>query len=394
MAEVASQGSFAARPNPNIPDAGVTLGVRAFKLTSFDSPEERKFTMLTKHTLIALALGIALGAFSIPAVGQNDSGVVAEIAGRNVTAEELQEREAGKLLQARYKYYLAERDALDQFIDDQLLEMQAKKESVSLDELFKRHISVHVQEPTEDQLRFYYEGVQTDESYEKARSNIIDTVHQLRTKKARDAYIAELRAEYGVVIELVQPIAHVEVGSAPRLGPENAPVQIIEFADYECPYCQEVNEDLARLREQFPNQVSLVYKDFPLPMHPLAAKAAQAARCAGAQGKFWEYHDSLFRTKKLQMSQLKEEARALKLDTARFDQCLDGGEQTAPVKKDSQEGQRLGLQGTPSFFINGHFMSGAIGYTKLRETVMQELGPTLAKKQRAALVPSKDAEKK
>ena len=350
--------------------------------------------MLTKHTLIALGLGIALGAFSIPAVGQNDSGVVAEIAGRKVTADELQEKEAGKLLQARYKYYLAERDALDQFIDDQLLEMQAKKESVSLDELFKRHISVHVQEPTEDQLRFYYEGVQTDESYEKARSNIIDTVHQLRTKKARDAYIAELRAEYRVVIELVQPIAHVEVGNAPRLGPENAPVQIIEFADYECPYCQEVNEDLARLREQFPNQVSLVYKDFPLPMHPLAAKAAQAARCAGAQGKFWEYHDSLFQTKKLQMSQLKEEARALKLDTARFDQCLDGGEQTAPVKKDSQEGQRLGLQGTPSFFINGHFMSGAIGYTKLRETVMQELGPTLAKKQRAALVPSKDAEKK
>jgi protein-disulfide isomerase len=350
--------------------------------------------MLTKHTLIALGWGIALGAFSIPAVGQNDSAVVAEIAGRKVTANELQEKQAGKLLQAQYKYYLAERDALEQFIDDQLLEMQAKKESVTLDELFKRHISVHVQEPTEDQLRFYYEGVQTDEPYVKARSNIIDTVHQLRMKKARDAYIAELRAEYGVVIELSQPVAHVEAGNAPRLGPENAPVQIIEFADYECPYCQEVNEDLNRLREQFPNQVSLVYKDFPLPMHPLAAKAAQAARCAGAQGKFWEYHDSLFQTKKIQMSQLKEEARALKLDTARFDQCLDNGEQSAPVKKDSQEGQRLGLQGTPSFFINGHFMSGAIGYTKLRETVMQELGPTLAKKQRAALAPSKDAEKK
>jgi protein-disulfide isomerase len=351
--------------------------------------------MLTKHALIALGLGIALGAFSIPAVGQNDSAVVAEIAGRKVTANELQEKQAGKLLQAQYKYYLAERDALDQFIDDQLLEMQAKKESVSLDELFKRHISIHVQEPTEDQLRFYYEGVQTDEPYEKARSNIIDTVHQLRMKKARDAYIAELRTEYGVVIELSQPVAHVDAGNAPRLGPENAPVQIIEFADYECPYCQEVNEDLRRVREQFPNQVSLVYKDFPLPMHPLAPKAAQAARCAGAQGKFWEYHDSLFQTKKLQMSQLKEEARALKLDSARFDQCLDSGEQIAPVKKDSQEGLRLGLQGTPSFFINGHFMSGAIGYMKLRETVMQELAAAnAAKNKTAALVPSTDEVKK
>ena len=198
--------------------------------------------MSTKYTLIALGLGMALGAFSIPAVGQNDSIVVAEIAGRKVTAHELEDKQAGKLLQAKYKYYLAQRDALDQFIDDQLLEMQAKKEGVTLDELFKRHVASAVPEPTEDQLRFYYEGVQTDESYEAARSKIIDTVHQLRIKKAHDTYIAELRGQYGVVVELDQPKAKVEVGNAPRLGPATAPVQIIEFADYECPYCQKVNE--------------------------------------------------------------------------------------------------------------------------------------------------------
>jgi protein-disulfide isomerase len=351
--------------------------------------------MSTKYSLIALGLGLALGAFSIPAMGQTDSGVVAEIAGRKVTSEELEHKQAGKLLQAKYKYYLAERDVLDQFIADQLLEMQAKKEGVSLDELFKRHVAVNVPEPTEDQLRFYYEGVQTDESYETARPNIIATVKQLRTKKATEAYIADLRGQYGVVVELSQPSAHVEVGKdAPRLGPEDAPVQIVEFADYECPHCQKVNEDLAKLRQQFGSYVSVVYKDFPLPMHPMAARAAEAARCAGAQGKFWEFHDALFQTKKLQALQLKEEARTLKLDGERFDKCLDGGEQIAPVKKDSEEGQRLGIQGTPSFFINGHFMSGAIGYNKLREMVMQELGPTLAKKQSVALVPSHDAEKK
>jgi protein-disulfide isomerase len=347
--------------------------------------------MSTKYAVIALGLRLALGAFPISAVGQNDSGVVAEIAGRKVTSEELEHKQAGKLLQAKYKYYLAERDALDQFIDDQLLEMQAQKEGVTLDDLLKRHVAIQVPEPTEDQLRFYYEGVQTDESYESARPNILDTVRQLRTKKARNTYVAELRGQYGVVVELNQPSAHVEVGNAPRLGPENAPVQIIEFADYECPYCQKVNEDLARLREQFGSQVSVVYKDFPLPMHPLAARAAEAAHCAGAQGKFWEFHDSLFQTKRLQMSDLKQQALALRLDTARFDQCLNGGEQIDPVKIDAQEGKRLGLQGTPSFFINGHFMSGAIGYMKLRETVMQELGAvTTAKKQSAALLLSKD----
>lgn len=350
--------------------------------------------MSTKYARIVFGLEIALGICSIPAVGQNDAGLVAEIAGRKVTVDELEQKEAGKLLQAKYKYYLAERDALDQFIDDELLEMQAKKEGVTLDELFKRHISANIPEPTEDQLRFYYEGVQTDEPYEAARPHIIDTVHQLRTKKARDAYIAELRGQYGVVVELSQPSAHVEVGGAPRLGSDSAPVQIIEFADYECPYCQQVNADLTKLRDQFGNNVSLVYKDFPLPMHPLAARAAEAAHCAGAQGKFWEFHDSLFQTKRLQMSDLKEQARALKLDTTRFDQCVESGEQTASVKKDAQEGHRLGLQGTPSFFINGHFMSGAIGYMKLRETVMQELGAVItATKQGGTLVPSKDAVK-
>jgi protein-disulfide isomerase len=343
--------------------------------------------MFTKHTLIALGLGIAMGAFSTPAVGQNDSSVVAEIAGRKVTSDQLEDKEAGKLLQAKYKYYLAERDALEQYIDDQLLDMQAKKEGVTLEELYKRHVAINVPEPTEDQLRFYYEGVQTDESYESARANIIDTVHQLRTKKAHDAYIADLRAQYGVVVELAQPSAHVEVAGAERLGPANAPVQIVEFADYECPYCQKVNEDLNKIRGQFGDKVSVVYKDFPLPMHPLAARAAEAARCAGVQGKFWEFHDSLFQTKKLQVSQLKEEARNLKLDGASFDKCLDGGEEVAPVKKDAQEGQRLGLQGTPSFFINGHFMSGAIGYTKLRETVLHELSGEMNTKQSAAAIP-------
>lgn len=350
--------------------------------------------MKVKYALLALGLSISAGTLSIPVAGQTNSTVVAEIDGQKVTVDELEQKEAGKLLQAKYKYYLAERDALDQLINDQLLELQAKKEGVTVDELLKRHITSTIPEPTEDQLRFYYEGVQTDESYESARPHIIDTVHQLRLKKAKEAYLTDLRAQYGVVVELSQPSAHVEVAGAERLGSEKAPVQIIEFADYECPYCQKVNPDLDKLRDQFGNQVSLVYKDFPLPMHPLAAKAAEAARCAGEQGKFWEYHDALFQTKRLQSSDLKAEAQTLKLDQAKFDQCLDSGAKTAAVKSDAQEGLRLGIQGTPSFFINGHFMSGAIGYPKLRETVLEELGATSpARKQSVALVPPKSDNK-
>jgi protein-disulfide isomerase len=345
--------------------------------------------MLTKHAALALGLGTALTVFSAFAVGQSSPEVVAEIAGRKVTVEELEHKQAGKLLQAQYKYYLAEREALDQLIDEELLDLEAKKEGVSRDELFKRHIASTITEPTEDQLRFYYEGVQTEDPYETARPHIIDTVHQLRLKKARDAYIADLRGQYGVIVELNQPSAQVEVGDSPRLGSDKAPVQIIEFADYECHYCQQVAGDLVRLRQQFGDSVSLVFKDFPLPMHPLARKAAEAARCAGVQGKFWEFHDSLFDTKRLQMSDLREQATTLKLDMTRFNQCMDSGEEAAAVKKDGQEAQRLGLSGTPSFFVNGHFMSGSIGYTKLRDTVLQELGIPAAMKAAAEPEPTK-----
>jgi protein-disulfide isomerase len=149
-----------------------------------------------------------------------------------------------------------------------------------------------------------------------------------------------------------------------------------------------VYPELSKLRKELGDKVALVYKDFPLPMHPLAEKAAEAARCADAQGKFWEFHDTLFETRKLQIADLKQEARTLKLDAERFDHCLDSGEQAEAVKKDVTEGQHLGLSGTPSFFANGHFLSGAVSYAKLRETVEQELAALPTPQRAAALAPS------
>jgi len=341
--------------------------------------------MSNSRFVMALGLGMALSAISNLAVAQEASAVVAEVGNQKLTAGELQEKEAGKLLQARYKYYLAERDALNLLIDQQVLEMQAARESVAVDELIKRHVTVSAKDPTEDQLKFYYEGLSSDEPYEAVRGKILDAVHEMRFSKAKADYIASLRDQFGVVVELGQPSAQVDTTNAYRLGPKDAPVQLIEFGDFECPYCQRVHVEIRRLRDQFGDKVALVYKDFPLPMHASAEKAAEAARCAGAQGKFWEFHDALFESHKLQIADLKEEARTLKLDGARFDQCLDSGEQTSAVKNDLEQAKHLGLTGTPSFFANGHFMSGAIAYPKLRETVEELLGlPSTGKQSVAA----------
>jgi protein-disulfide isomerase len=118
-------------------------------------------------------------------------------------------------------------------------------------------------------------------------------------------------------------------------------------------------------------------------MHPHAEKAAEAALCAGAQGKYWEYHDRLFKVKELEVPQLKESAAALQLDTKAFDECLDSGKQAAAIKTQAAEGQALQIQGTPSFLINGRFFSGGLSYEDFQRIVEEELKGSSAP-QRAA----------
>src|SRR4029077_2648283 len=131
--------------------------------------------------------------------------------------------------------------------------------------------------------------------------------------------------------------------------------------------------DLRRLQSDFGDKLAFAFKDYPLPMHSHSQKAAEAARCAGKQGKFWEYHDTLFQTKQLDIDRLKEDALALHLDWGQFGKCLDSGEETADVQRDRDEGMKLGLSGTPSFFVNGHFYSGALDYTALHQIVEEQL---------------------
>ena len=327
------------------------------------------------QVFLSLALTFATGASRIDnVVEQKGSAVIAEVGGRKITLDELEERQAARLLETRYKHYLAERQALDQLIDDELLEAQARKEHLTVEQLLERHVTSGLKDPTEDQLQVYYEGVETTEPFAAVKDKILAHIRQQRTGKARSAYLQSLRDGAGIQVWLAPPKTQVDVAGSPVRGRSDAPVQIVEFADYECPYCQRIYPELKKLSQDFGDKVALVFKDSPLPNHARASKAAEAAQCAGEQGNFWEFHELLFDgNRKLELAQLKQNARDLKLDTARFDRCLDSGSQALKVQKDVAQAQRLGLTGTPSFFINGHFVSGAVKYSTLREIVEQQL---------------------
>jgi protein-disulfide isomerase len=323
---------------------------------------------------VALAIAISvLFIFSGTSTFGQQSNVVADVGGIKVTETDLEQEESGKLLQARYQYYVAQSKALDELIDKKLLEHKAKSENLTVQQLIDREVISKIQAPTEDQVKVYYEGLETDQPYEAVRDKILDKIRQVRTQRARAAYIQSLRAQTNVIVSLTPPSANVSLANANTLGNRNAAVNLVEFADYECPYCQKVAPDVSKLTAEFGDKLAVTFKDFPLPMHAHAEKAAEAANCAGEQGKFWEYHDTLFRTKQLDLDQLKQHADTLHLDLQAFNKCLDSGAQAAVVQKQREEGVTLGLSGTPSFFINGHFFSGALDYAALHEIISRQL---------------------
>jgi protein-disulfide isomerase len=168
----------------------------------------------------------------------------------------------------------------------------------------------------------------------------------------------------------------VEEGDNPSIGPADAPITIIEFSDYQCPYCQKWEATVyQRLLDEYPTQVRLVYRDFPLnSIHPEAAPAANAANCAGEQDSYWAYHDKLFSYElDLGKDAYLQYARELELDMASFTTCLETNRYAAEVTADLDYAVSLGVQSTPTFFINGLYMVGAQPYETFKKLIDQEL---------------------
>jgi protein-disulfide isomerase len=278
------------------------------------------------------------------------------------------------LFQARNSFFEAEKKAVDEYIEDYLLERQAQKENLTVDKLLELHVnSTIAKDPDDAALRVYYEGVDTTEPFEAVRDKILDHVRQRRLAKAKAAYMQTLRSQAKISVEVQAPRIQISLTNTPVRGPVAAPVTLVEFADYECPYCQQIQPTLDRLETEFKGRLAFAYKDMPLPMHAHAEKAAEASQCAALQGKYWEYHDLIEKTKALEVPQLKAGAGQLGLETAAFDKCLDSGERAGAVKSTMDEAVKLGLQGTPSFFLNGRFISGGMSYDQMRQLVEDEL---------------------
>ena len=201
----------------------------------------------------------------------------------------------------------------------------------------------------------------------------------MKIQQARQDYVKSLleQAEAGGEVAVFLRPTRIEVSFDPaRLrGSPDAPVRIVEFSDYTCPYCRRAESILSELRAKYQGKVSQAYRDYPLrEIHPHAQMAAEASRCAAEQGKFWGYHDLLFANSEKQTpDDLRIYAHALQLDDKRFDSCLSSGQYKPQIEQDVQDGARAGIVGTPAFFINGIYLDGAQPAAVFERIIDEEL---------------------
>jgi protein-disulfide isomerase len=315
---------------------------------------------------------------------QDPSVAVARIGGQTVTAGELDDLVKKDLAQLEQQYqeqrYQLRRQALESMLRKRAFEAKAKEKGVTTEELIEKDVAGKIPNPSDEEIRALYDRAKASGQQlppiDQVKPDIIRFIKSQKGQGVLAEYYEGLKKEMNVEVLLPPyepPKVAVDV-TGPSKGPANAPITIVEFSDYECPFCAKAEPTVRDLLAAYPDKIRLVYRDFPLPMHPRAPKAAEAAHCAGDQGKYWEMHDKLVaNATKLDLKDLKVHARDIGVDGGKFDQCLDSGEKGKLVEMHRKAGEEVGVTGTPAFFINGRQLSGAQPLEAFRAIVDQEL---------------------
>lgn len=310
--------------------------------------------------------------------------IIAVAAGSSITAEELEEPIAARITEMEREIYRLKRQRLDEMIAKKVLQKEADERKIPLQQMINGSILLDVQVSDAEVDRFYEENSDRLAGWKGSEKEL---KNQIKASLMRDKsfqkvmdYAKSLYAKYAVAIYLEEPkfsYVNVDVQGEPFLGPQDAPLTIVEFSDYLCPACRENHKMVKEIREDYSGRVKWVFKDYPLKKHKEAVLAAEAARCAGDQGKFWEYQDILFTAQETPTPErLRDYAEKLGLEPGPFEECLSNGKYKTRVEQNLAEGKSAGISGTPSFVIAGKIISGGPSVAEFKERIDEELKNT------------------
>lgn len=309
--------------------------------------------------------------------------VVATVGSTSITLAQVDEKAlqqptgnfgAMKLVQALFE---ARRVAVEGLIEDELLAQDAKARKLDQATVIQQEITAKVAEPTDAEAALWFEQNQSrlqGTSLDQTATAIKSYLLQQRTLVARQRYMDGLRAKIATRIMLDPPRQVIAKADRPSMGPENAPIELIEFSDFQCPFCESAFPTVKQVLSTYGDRIHLVYRHYPLAIHPRARPAAEASQCAAEQGKFWQFHDKLFGDQsRLSDEDFKHDAAQLGLDTAQFNACVDSHKYGAEIDHDIRAGNEAGVSGTPAFYINGRMLSGAQPFEAFKRLIDEEL---------------------
>jgi len=338
--------------------------------------------MMSKYvkSVVVFTLGI-LATMACAAQGgakdQSKNPIVAKVGNREITSAELEKRAAGQLMRVRQQMYEVKKKALEDYIDEILLEEKAKSEGISTEEWLKKNLDSKIVEPTEEEIKKVMEQYRSRlaKDDDQARNQVVTYLRQKSRQDAEHGLKQVLRKNAGIQILLEPPrMEPVIMAHNPTRGPADAPVTLVEYTDFQCPYCGRAQETLETLRARYGDKLRMVFKNMPLQMHPNSHFAAEAALCAKDQGKFWEMHDWLFsHHNELEKEKVYAQAKEMGLDVEAMKTCVDKGTHNSDIDKDVEEAQSFGITGTPGFVINGRLITGAQPVENFEEIINEEL---------------------
>jgi len=318
-------------------------------------------------------------------LSMKDESVIASVDGTDIKVSELGDDFVSAEKKA-LSTYCTELDrirtaAVERAVQDKLLAAAAKAEGKDGDTYVKDAVTAAVTEPTDAEMAAYYEKFKREGApeFDQVRAQVQRAMMEERSKEAFQTIIDGLKskAQIQTMLPDVRPPA-VEVDipeHAATFGPEGATVEVVEFSDFECPYCAKAATAVSEVKKKYGDKVKFAFRHFPLSFHPNARPAAEYAHCANEQDKFWAMHDEIFANQKaLGTESLRAAAQTAGLDIGELDKCLASDRPGKAIAEDMKKATEVGVQGTPSFYINGRPFEGGISGDALGAAIDAELG--------------------
>jgi protein-disulfide isomerase len=338
------------------------------------------FTLLAISAFFVLSCSDSISKPNFKFMKAPKEGLAAKFGNVEITHAELDQGIETEIFEQEKKIYEIRYDKLKALVIEKIIESDPNKKGLTTDQYLEKYIASNVKVSSKDIDKFITEkNIPKEHINPQIKERVKAFLLAEKKKNAVEDWLGKKTKSNPVEVYISKPRRpsfKIDLGDAPIKGGSSAKVTIVEYSDFQCPFCAKGTEIIEQIKKKYGKKVKIAFKNFPLPFHNQAKTAAVAGLCAQEQSndKFWKMHDKMFADQtKLDPKSLKETAKALGLDQKKFDTCLDSNKYLERVEAEMEAGRKIGVKSTPTFFVNGKLISGAQPIEVFSEVIDEEL---------------------